>query len=61
MELEADGGGESDAELQKMQAEAAKQLVEARLRKYKALKHRVGVCMLCMLCMCARVFRSRLL
>lgn len=44
VEMEADGGGDSDAELQKMQAEAAKQLVEARLRKYKALEHRVGVC-----------------
>jgi len=42
VELESDGGGESDAELQKMQAEAAKQLVEARLRKYKALQHRVA-------------------
>ena len=29
--------------VQKMQAEAAKQLVEARMRKYKALKHRVGM------------------
>lgn len=37
-----DGGGESDAQLQKMQAEAAHQLVEARRRKYKALLHRVA-------------------
>ena len=36
------GGGDSDAQLQKMQAEAARQLVEARRRKYKALLHRIA-------------------
>ena len=35
-------GGDSDAQLQKMQAEAARQLVEASRRKYKALLHRVA-------------------
>ena len=41
LDSDGDGGGSSDVQLQKMQAEAAKQLVEARLRRYKALQHRV--------------------
>jgi hypothetical protein len=42
LDSDGDGGGQSDAELQKMQAQAAKQLVEARMRKYMALKHRLA-------------------